>query len=71
MRTVITSIVLVVCLTVSAIATPHPKPQHKTDDEGDLHAVRKAIAALKAARRGKLVTAGPAKKLLARLNADD
>ena len=29
------------------------------------------IEALKAARRGKLVTAGPAKKLLARLNADD
>jgi DNA-damage-inducible protein J len=31
----------------------------------------KTIAALKAARRGKLATAGPAKKLLARLNADD
>ena len=31
----------------------------------------KTIAALKAARRGELVTVGPAKKLLARLNADD
>jgi DNA-damage-inducible protein J len=29
------------------------------------------VEALKAARRGKLVTAGPAKKLLARLNAND
>ena len=31
----------------------------------------KTIKALKAARCGKLVTAGPAKTLLARLNADD
>ena len=31
----------------------------------------KTVEALTAARRGKLVTAGSAKKLLAKLNADD
>jgi len=31
----------------------------------------KTVAAMKAARRGELVTAGKPRKLLARLNADD
>jgi hypothetical protein len=49
MRTLVTSSLLILCLSLSAIATPHPKPNGKAvghDDEGDLHAVRKAIAAL-------------------------
>lgn len=48
MRTVITSLVLVVCFALTSVADPHPKPQNKKADEGDLHAVRKAIAALNA-----------------------
>jgi len=48
MRILSTSIVLVCCLSLNTIAHPKPILKSSANDEGNMHAMRKAIAALNA-----------------------